>query len=231
MAPQMGVPGNSVVVGSENQGSNCPGAQLLTTKVFTEAGCKEPLVADGRPGAPCVGRESYDRRVYVGCAAQVIRSGMVRTTQSYCTTTSQYLRRRGRSVDQCDVFAPKNVDSSGDSCPYNAPVIKDDEDAARVLATPVVCQTGCLDAGKMTRYYKPSNRNFACQGAVSSSSLVDRRKQEALYGNAKSYCDTGHVQSASAQMSGVANPGGMMWKMGGRIACHSAQPKVGCTKS
>lgn len=233
MVPRMGVPSASVVVKNGGTGIGCPDAQCggLTTEVF-QTSCSVPVVASGLAGGPgCPGYETYDRCVSFKPAAKMIRSGLARTTRDYCFTTSQYLRQRGMSIDQCNAFAPESIDSVDSDCPFDKSPITSAADATRVLSSAGTCRTSCGANGRIERVYKPSNRSFACQGGVSSSSVTQRRKIEALYGGARTYCPGSGVnrpQAAAAQLAGASNSVGMLWKFGSRIDCQIVHNKTAC---
>lgn len=56
-------------------------------------------------------------------------------------------------------------------------------------------------------YYKPNNPEFACQGAVSGSSFIARKRYDAITNSANKLRTTFGIQSAAAMAYGVPGPG------------------------
>jgi len=56
-------------------------------------------------------------------------------------------------------------------------------------------------------YYKPNNPEFACQGAVSGSSLIARKRYDAITNAANKLRTSYGIQSADAMAYGVPGPG------------------------
>ena len=56
-------------------------------------------------------------------------------------------------------------------------------------------------------YYKPNNPEFACQGAVSGSSFIARKKYNAITNAANKLRTTYGIQSGNALAYGVPGPG------------------------
>jgi hypothetical protein len=93
-------------------------------------------------------------------------SGIIK--KEYSTDTRQYLEKRCKTFHQSQ---------------YNY-LVKGDDTSKPGSAT---SSNNTYSSGCMNVVYKPNNSEFACQGAVSSSSLILRKKYVAVTGNANKY--------------------------------------------
>lgn len=129
--------------------------------------------------------------------ALVIKSGIVGLNKKYYTNTNQYLQSRCRTYKQNQIISKishnKYVDSNNRVIPasdsplgsqvFNATTCYGDSDIV-----------GCT----IKTIYKPSNRTFGVQGAVSSSSRVARLKYNTITQNGASFNSVGGLAAANA---------------------------------
>lgn len=133
----------------------------------------------------------------------VIKSATTVLSKKYYTDTKGYLKSRCLLYDQKQMINPKpGVDyysSDGDLLyPTNSP------DGPQVYLTQN-CETNCSANKQPVTIYKPNNRKFATQGAVDSSTRLDRLKLETVNKNGASLRT---VFGDSAAQAGAYKPNG-----------------------
>ena len=104
-------------------------------------------------------------------------SGII--SKNYSTDTKQYLKKRGMSIEQNQFNYVRN----------------------QVAGIP-----GQISECKMNEViYKPSNNEFACDGGVSSSSLILRKKYNTITTNANKYLSSYGPSVSNAMQYGISD--------------------------
>jgi len=135
--------------------------------------------------------------------ARVIKSASTLLSKAYYTTHQAYMRSRTNTYEQKLLTIPINAtgfDYYNADGQLNWP--SDSATGSQVYATtdqynPQSTRT-CNGRKNGTTIFKPNNRQYACQGAVDSSTRIDRLKQTAVNKNAASLREAFGSEGASA---------------------------------
>lgn len=212
-------PGSTINLGvnAEGQICSCNDSKNVQTIVSEVPGNKNNTF---NQGTKLVGAGPNGNTVCIACnpESNIIRSGMTEKninsqsateapTKKYSFSTQQYLRSKCRSYDQrlTGRLNPGTLYvSQDDGCCINPVPYSDSDNGAQVrLATN--CPDEACDGNPVKIIVKPNNRQFFQQGAVSSSSRLERLKLNTInkaasslkeeYGsaaaNAAKYTDSG----------------------------------------
>lgn len=189
----MDTPGGSIYLGDNQSNTNCITCSDLATS--NSQGIKENILRTN-PIIPAVPSDEFfdsinNRIVCVACNPEnnIIRSATTLLSKSYYTNTKAYLKSRCLLYDQklSTIRVPDVTYSI--PCPTGCGLIivqpSDSPTGTQVRLTQN-CQQNCTDNTPGTTIYKPSNAQFATQGAVSSSSRIDRLKYNTITQNGAS---------------------------------------------
>ena len=124
---------------------------------------------------------------------RVRTSGIIK--QSYSLDTKQYLQRRNISFEQNTYHFLRNGDSTSKPGTLAS--------SSNVYATQSNFSTDCPSNHEVI--YKPTNAKFAQDGAVSSSSLIARKKYIAITDNAHKYLKPFGAAVADAMAYGISD--------------------------
>jgi hypothetical protein len=135
--------------------------------------------------------------------ARVIKRASTLLSKAYYTTHEAYMKSRTNTYDQKLLTIPINApgfDYYNAAGELNWP--SDSAMGSQVYATtdqynPQSTRT-CNGRKNGTTIFKPNNRQYACQGAVDSSTRIDRLKQTAVNKNAASLREAFGSEGASA---------------------------------
>ena len=141
----------------------------------------------------------------ISCSApaRVIKSASTLLSKAYYTTHQAYMKSRTNTYDQKLLTIPINApgfDYYNANGELNWP--SDSATGSQVYATtdqynPQSTRT-CNGRKNGTTIFKPNNRQYACQGAVDSSTRIDRLKQTIVNKNAASLREAFGSEGASA---------------------------------
>jgi len=190
----MDTPGGSVYLGDVKSNTDC--ITCADPKTSFAEGIKENIVRTNIAILkPKASDEFYDssnnRIVCVACNPEnnIIRSATTLLSKSYYTDTKAYLKSRCLLYDQklSTTKIPTTIYST--PCPTGCGLIiiepSDSPTGTQVRYTQN-CQQNCNNKPGTT-IYKPSNSQYAMQGAVSSSSRIDRLKYNTITQNGASF--------------------------------------------
>jgi hypothetical protein len=183
------IPGGSVYLGSKS--TEC----IICTdnKISNSAGLKENIIRTNHIIQPVACDEFYDnvdnRVVCVACNPEnnIIKSAITLLSKKYYSDTHAYLYSRCQTYNQKLSTNPvpgiEYINSQGQAlypsqCP-DGPQVRLTQDC------PEKCQPTSNKV--VTTIYKPNNAQFAVQGAVSSSSRIDRLKYNTITKNGSSF--------------------------------------------
>jgi len=135
--------------------------------------------------------------------ARVIKRASTLLSKAYYTTHEAYMKSRTNTYDQKLLTIPINApgfDYYNTNGELNWP--SDSATGSQVYATtdpynPQSTRT-CNGRKNGTTIFKPNNRQYACQGAVDSSTRIDRLKQTIVNKNAASLREAFGSEGASA---------------------------------
>jgi Leucine-rich repeat (LRR) protein len=192
----MDTPGGSVYLGDVNSNTNC--ITCADPNNSFSAGIKENIVRTNTIVTPIPADEFYDisnnRIVCVACNPEnnIIRSATTLLSKSYYTDTKAYLKSRCLLYDQKLSTTRIPGVTYSNPCPTGCGLIivqpSDSPNGTQVRwsqnCQQKSCSSGTLTHG--TTIYKPSNSQYATQGAVSSSSRIDRLKYNTITQNGAS---------------------------------------------
>lgn len=169
----MDIPGGSVYLGT---GGNCSCTPTGVSEVVSIPSNKNTVIDySGKAIGPngsivCLSCNPENHIIRSGMNEKLINPPDAQTAPSkkYSFTTKAYIRSKCSSYEQRLVGAPiSGVDYTAN---YNDEVIGSQSRNA------LTCTEEVCDGSKVKIIYKPNNRQFSTQGAVSSSSRLDRLK-------------------------------------------------------
>lgn len=117
----------------------------------------------------------------------IIKSASTIINKNYYTDTNGYLKSRGKTYDQKQSFAKITGNNYGTS---SDPAFPNDATNGPQVFNMLDCVDKCVTNenpnGKQTTIYKPNNRGFSQQGAVSSSNRLAKLKYDTITKNGNS---------------------------------------------
>lgn len=171
-------PGGSVYLGATVDCSNCPVnlAELIpTTKNIVFNTTKDP-------SGNCVACNPE---------TNIIKSAVTLLNKKYYTDTKSYLQSRCQTYDQklsTNPIPENNYTGLASDSPTGSQVYYTDN-----------CSKKCTnDNSRVRTIYKPNNQQYSQQGAVDSSSRLDRLKYNTITKNGKSFKPAWGQQGANA---------------------------------
>lgn len=124
-----------------------------------------------------VSRENLSETCIALTSIQTNALNRIRNTNkikaNYCVDTKQYLQKKGISIDQSQFNYLRSGNSAVKPGTLGSVTNIYDGQNSDCLTNPIV--------------YKPNNNKFACQGSVSASSLILRKKLNTISNNANKY--------------------------------------------
>jgi hypothetical protein len=196
----MDTPGGSVYLGTKG---------CITCNDSFSAGIKEDIIRTNTIVQPTATDSFYDsknnRTVCVACNPEnnIIRSATTLLSKTYYSDTKGYLKSRCLLYDQklSTTKVPGiNYTQTNGTCIIPA-YPNDLPDGPQVRATQNCQKPYCQSPGGSTAgltIYKPSNAQFATQGAVSSSARIDRLKYNTITQNGCSFQNAWGWEGANA---------------------------------
>jgi hypothetical protein len=174
----------------------------------------------------------YDKCVSCDPVSNVIKTGVTKLNKKYYTTSKAYLYARCKTFDQKAMTEKRTgityIDSNG------KPVLpSDSENGSQVYNMPT-CSAICEATGKrVSTIYKPSNAQYAVQGAVDSSTRMMRLRQQAMNKNGASFASAYGAAAANAgkystidtpyfvkSKVNICNPG-LYYRVGHKTMCYN----------
>ncbi len=168
-------PGGSVIVGSSscNCLENQSNSSIITSNKFiqSDSGTVKPKI-EGNSGGPC----------WDNAKNNVIRSGVVSYTingktdhsRKYYTTSSQYLKAKGRTYNQ--KLSIRRIDGNDYINPTTCQPYPASDSCKGSQEFYITSPVG----SDVRTIYKPSNQQFAKQGAVESGTRIMRLRNSIL---------------------------------------------------
>ena len=208
----MDVPGGSVYLGSDS--SNClfcmdPNGSSNST------GLKNNILRDnGQRAATYMLSPNYDEdanKFYdtsnnrVACVAcnpenNIIKSAVTLLNKKYYTNTRSYLQSRCVQYDQkISINDMSGIDYFGPNGEVLWP--ENSKNSGPQIRASMNCPKNCTPTDgrpTITNIYKPSNRQYATEGAVSSGSRITRLKYNTITNNGNSFRTAWGEQGANA---------------------------------
>jgi len=175
----MDIPGGSVYLGARVDCSNCPVnlAELIPTTKNTKF--------DSFTVSPL--------GVCVACNPEtnIIKSAVTLLNKNYYSDTKGYLQSRSQTYDQ------KLSTTPIPGINYNSPP-SDSSTGSQIYYTDSCSKKCTTNNSRVTTIYKPNNHQYSQQGAVDSSSRLDRLKYNTITKNGKSFKPAWGQQGANA---------------------------------
>ena len=171
-------PGGSVYLGATVDCSNCPVnlAELIPTT--------KNIIFDTT-------KDASGNCVACNPETNIIKSAVTLLNKNYFSDTKGYLQSRGQTYDQKLSINPipgNNYTSQPSDSSTGSQVYYTDN-----------CSKKCTtNNSRVTTIYKPNNQQYSQQGAVSSSSRLDRLKYNTITKNGKSFKTAWGQQGANA---------------------------------
>jgi hypothetical protein len=128
----------------------------------------------------------------------VIKRARTLLSKAYYTDTKAYLRSRNQTYDQ--KLSGGHVKNTVYTTADNKLIYPTNENKTSTFTT-LTCVDKCQDSehgGATMLTYKPSNREFSHQGAVASSTRIDKLKLDTINKNAKSFKPAWGSEGANA---------------------------------
>ena len=203
----MDTPGGSVYLGAGS--TECITCAPLNSSNTFPGGIKENILRTNPIIIPEASDSFYDceeqKQVCVACNPQnnVIKSATTLLSKNYYTDSRAYLKSRCRLYDQklstnpvpgVEYFYPNHIPVQPSDSPMGSQVRLTQNCPQKCQETPY-CQQ---PKGMVTTIYKPSNFQFAVQGAVSSSTRIDRLKYNTITRNGNSFYSAWGWEGANA---------------------------------
>jgi hypothetical protein len=183
----MDTPGGSVYLGNQSNPSciTCVGTDSFS------AGIKEDIRTT-RIVKPVPSDSFYDpvnqRQVCVACNPEnnIIKSAVTLLNKNYYTDSRAYLKSRCLLYDQKLSTNLKPGVEYINSVTHQPIPPSNSPNGSQVRLTQN-CPKNCPTGSTVTTIYKPNNSQFAVQGAVSSSTRLDRLKYNTITNNGSSF--------------------------------------------
>jgi hypothetical protein len=195
----MDTPGGSVYLGSES--TECIVCAPSNDNENYPAGIKEYIIRTNTIIQPVLSDSFYDddKQVCVACNPEnnIIKSATTILSKKYYTDSRAYLKSRCRLYDQ--KLSTNPVPGIEYFYPNHKPVLPSDSQMGSQVRLTQNCPQNCKQPyGTGTTIYKPSNFQFAVQGAVSSSTRIDRLKYNTITNNGNSFYNAWGAEGANA---------------------------------
>ena len=131
--------------------------------------------------------------------AHVIKSAVTILKKSYYSDFNGYLKSRGKTYEQKQSFTKKTgIDYGTSSNPTYPSDATNGPQIFNMLNCVSKCVTPTNTLGNQTTIYKPNNRGFSQQGAVSSSNRLAKLKYDTITKNGNSFRSAYGQQGANA---------------------------------
>ena len=209
---QLSMPGGSVMVAISNDCPKCHDSQdvaSINQLVFGNHGYLTATTPNNLySNAEKITDPSlniYGKCVSCDPVSKVIKSGVTLLNKNYYTTREAYLRAR------CQTFAQKATPEKRAGVTYidqnGKPVYPTDSPTGSQVYNTPNCPTNCGSGKNVTTIYKPSNLNYAKQGAVDAGTRMMRLKQNAMNKNGVSFGSAyGNAAVNAGKYSTIASP-------------------------
>jgi len=203
----MDIPGGSVYLGANSK--DCITCAPPDNSNTFPAGIKENILRTNKIIAPVPSDSFYDcvneTPVCVACNPQnnIIKSATTLLSKNYYTDSRAYLKSRCRLYNQklsanpvpgITYFNANHTPVQPSNSPTGSQVRLTQDCPQSCQQTPL-CQQ---PSGKVYTIYKPNNYQFAVQGAVSSSTRIDRLKYNTITNNGNSFYSAWGWEGANA---------------------------------
>lgn len=212
----MDVPGGKVALSAPNDICNCANAKKMKDYIMPDNRYKNSTTDNNKLASFKFLNPDRDnpRVVCVACSPQanITRPATTILSKKYYTDSRAYLRARNKRYEQnlsgTDVGDVKYKDQNGggllwpsdsqDGQLWNGPQVR-----AGANCTPKCCRLEENCQAKMV--YKPNNRSFSVQGAVDSSTRLDRLKLNTITKSSNSQKGSfGHEGATASRYRGTA---------------------------
>lgn len=179
----------SVSISSLETPNGYTNSSSIPTNAFTTT--LDAKVINGPTDCVCVDNVTFTPQQ--NAKRRIRTSGIIKP--SYNLDTKQYLQRRNISFDQNTYHYLRNGDSTSKPGTSGS--------TSNVYAMQANISTDC--SANVGVVYKPTNAKFAQNGAVSSSSLITRKKYIAITDNAHKYLKPFGAAVADAMAYGISD--------------------------
>ena len=211
IANSMDRPGSAIIIPSHNE--ECFGCDLSNNSLYGKKYIKDSYLGPKPPNNS--GNYIFDSSnnifVCIACNPETnrIKSAVTLLKKNYYTNTSSYLKSRCMTYDQKQTLSkiPKNIylDPCGNVLwPNNecggllGPQAFYTQDCPDKCQSSTINCNGILKPPQVTTIYKPNNRPFQQQGAVSSSGRIAKLKYDTITKNGASFRSAYGAEAANA---------------------------------
>lgn len=171
-------PGGSVYLGTVNDCSNCP--VTLTD-----------LIPTSKNNIFNTSKDASGNCVACNPETNIIKSAVTLLKKDYYSDTKGYLQSRSQTYDQ--KLSTNPIPGNN----YTEPP-SDSPNGSQVYYTDNCSQKCITNNSRVTTIYKPNNKNYSQQGAVDSSTRLDRLKYNTITKNGNSFKTAWGQQGANA---------------------------------
>jgi hypothetical protein len=181
----MDIPGGSVYLGATVDCSNCP--VTLTD-----------LIPRGKNNIFGTTKDASGNCVACNPETNIIKSAVTLLKKNYYSDTKGYLQSRSQTYDQKLSTNPIPENNYINSTTKQFIPPSDSPNGSQVYYTDNCSQKCTTSNSRVTTIYKPNNPNYSQQGAVDSSTRLDRLKYNTITKNGKSFKKDWGQQGANA---------------------------------